>query len=449
MQEGSVSEIVIQGVTTDSRKIKPGNLFIPLVGDQFNGHTFVREAYAQGAVAAFWQKDQADAPEDIPLIFVEDTLEALQKLASNYRKALDVRAIAVTGSNGKTTTKDMLASILSTTYKVHKTQGNYNNHIGLPLTLLQLEEDTEMVVLEMGMSDRGEIDLLSKLGMPETAVVTNIGESHLLQLGSRKGIAEAKLEIIGGLKPGGLLAYNGDEPLIDQVLSEMIQPEGMLSFRYGLSTDNDLYPLGIMLDQDGTHFTINLPNSLTFYIPLLGTHNVINALAAIAVSKYMGVREQDILKGLKDLKVTSMRIEKLKGLTGLTILNDAYNASPTSVRAAIQLLEELKGYKQKFIVLGDMLELGENEEQFHREIGSSLQPELIHFVYTYGRLANNIAEEASKRYPVGRVRAFESKDDVIKAIANEANPIHDIVLVKGSRGMKLEDVVNGLLSQPI
>jgi UDP-N-acetylmuramoyl-tripeptide--D-alanyl-D-alanine ligase len=288
------------------------------------------------------------------------------------------------------------------------------------------------------------------LAKPEAAIITNIGESHLMQLGTRKGIAEAKLEIISGLKHGGLLVYNGDEPLLEEVLGELHVPQGqMLYFRYGMEPSNDLYPVGMMMDSQGTHFTLNLPNAVTFYIPLLGAHNVGNALAAIAVSKYMGVTEPDIEKGLKTIKVAGMRIESVKGVTGLTILNDAYNASPTSVKAAIRLLEELQGYRRKYIVLGDMLELGENEIEFHREIGRCLQPNFVDYVYTYGKLANYIAEEAIRRFPEGRVVAMDTKEEIVQAIADTVHPGEDIVLVKGSRGMKLEDVVNGLSSQSI
>ncbi|MFD2612805.1 UDP-N-acetylmuramoyl-tripeptide--D-alanyl-D-alanine ligase [Paenibacillus gansuensis] len=439
-----VNDHTIEGVTTDSRKIEPGQLFIPLKGENFNGHHFVEDALGMGAALAFWETGEGEAPEHLPLVLVDNTLEALQQLAASYRAQLPVRVIGVTGSNGKTTTKDMVAAILSTTYKVHKTQGNFNNHIGLPLTLLQLEEDTEMAVIEMGMSGRGEIDLLSSIAGPEAALITNIGESHLLQLGSRKAIAEAKLEITAGLKADGLLVYNGDEPLLEEGLKQLDLPEEMLRFRFGMGDTNDLYPVGVMTDGDGTRFTLNLPNSSAFFIPMLGIHNVSNALAAIAVSKYMGVSEADIAKGLKDLKVTGMRIEIVKGKTGLTILNDAYNASPTSTKAALRLLEDLSGYRKKIAVLGDMLELGSEEADFHREIGRGLQPHLIDYVYTYGELAKLIAEEAEKQYPAGRVQAFDSKEDIVKKIASIVEPDVDIVLVKGSRGMKLEDVVNGL-----
>jgi UDP-N-acetylmuramoyl-tripeptide--D-alanyl-D-alanine ligase len=448
------TEIAIQGVSTDSRTVQRGNLFIPLAGEHFDGHLYVKECYDKGAAAALWQKDHVDPPEGVPLLFVEDTLAALQQLAAGYRSELPVRIIGITGSNGKTTTKDLTAAILSTTYKTHKTTGNLNNHIGLPLTLLQLDDDTEMAVLEMGMSGRKEIELLSKLAAPEAAVITNIGEAHLEQLKSRAEIAKAKLEICSGLRPGGLLVYNGDEPLLEQTLSLLREEDnemgfvldpGMKAFRFGISEDNDISPSGIMLDGKGTHFSINSRDSEPYYIPLLGQHNVVNALASIAVCKYMGVGEQDILRGLKLVKPSGMRIEMVTGYNGVTVLNDAYNASPTSTRAALKLLEELKGYQQKFVVIGDMLELGENEKEFHCEIGRELNPSNADYIFTFGSRAEYIAKEAAERYASDRVRAMTDKRQIAHEILRLSNS-RDVVLIKGSRGMKLEEVVDILVN---
>ncbi len=442
--------IVIRGVSTDSRAIEAGSLFIPLTGEKFDGHAYVEDAIAAGAAGALWQNDHPEPPHGIPLIFVDSTLLALQSLAKAYREQLKVRIIGITGSNGKTTTKDMTSSILSTTYKVMKTKGNLNNHIGLALTLLSLEEDTEMAVIEMGMSGRGEIELLSRLAAPEAAIITNIGESHLQQLGSREEIAKAKLEILCGMPSDGLLIYNGDEPLIEQALeasraSRRCLPEGLKTFRFGFSPGNDFFPIGIMLDSEQfcTYFALNTAGSETYYIPFLGRHNVINALAAIAVSKYMGVNEANIKRGLKEATSTGMRIEVVKGANGLTILNDAYNASPTSMRAAIALLHEMKGYRRKIVVLGDMLELGGNEDLFHRQIGEVLDPEQIDYVFTYGKLTHWIAEEAASRFRPGTIIEAGDKALLAERIAELASP-QDIVLFKGSRGMRLEEVVERL-----
>ena len=434
----------IEGVSTDTRTLQPGNLFIPLdIGNRFDGHQFVREAIAKGATAALWQKDRADAPTDVPLIYVEDTLISLQELARAYRQELSVRVIGITGSNGKTTTKDMVAAVLATTYKVHKTKGNLNNHIGLPLTLLQLSEDTEMAIFEMGMSNLGEIEFLTKLARPDVVIITNVGESHLLQLGSREAIARAKLEILAGLPENGLFIYYGDEPLIEQFLPQVEQPNHMLRFSFGSAEKNDFYPIMIMTEQAGSYFQINLEKSLNFYIPVLGQHNVINALAAIAVGKYMGVSDLDLLKGLRSLEMTSMRIERVPTASKALILNDAYNASPTSMRAAIRLLEEMKGFKRKIVVLGDMLELGINEQVYHQEVGHELQPQHIDFIYTYGKLAQFIAESARTRFSGKQVKWFTDKAELIRQLQATVSE-GDLILVKGSRSMKLEEVVNAL-----
>jgi UDP-N-acetylmuramoyl-tripeptide--D-alanyl-D-alanine ligase len=446
----NANSLLIDGVSKDTRTLEPGNLYVPLIGESFDGHQFLEDAIAKGASASLWQKDHGLPPHNIPLILVDDTLAALQQLAKAYRLELDVRIVGITGSNGKTTTKDMTAAVLSTSFKVHKTIGNYNNHIGLPFTLLQLEEDTSVAVLEMGMSGRGEIRLLSELAEPEVVIITNIGEAHLLQLGTREEIARAKTEILAGLQQDGTLIYLGDEPLIEKVIPELQEHNGMKATRYqrvrfGANPNNDWFPVKTRTDTVGSYFSLNRFEDTEFYIPLLGYHNIINSLAAIAVGVHFGIPAATIADGLKASIMTSMRIELLRAPSGLTILNDAYNASPASMKAALKLLVELEGYKRKIAVLGDMLELGEQEEEFHREIGRLLNPKQIDRVYVFGRLSQHLAEEASKNYPPGKVFIFDDKSRLAQALASYTAP-DDIVLVKGSRGMKLEQVVT-LLQQ--
>lgn len=437
-------DIPIKGISTDTRTIRPGSLFVPLIGDHFDGHAYASEAYSKGAAAALWQDDHPHPPAGMPIIRVKDTLTALQQLAKSYRKQLPVRIIGITGSNGKTTTKDLVAAVLGSTFQVHKTKGNLNNHIGLPLTLLELEETTQFAVVEMGMSGRGEIELLSNLAEPEASIITMIGESHMLQLGSREEIARAKAEIVSGMPSSGLFVYNGDEPLIEQALAER-GLSGQRRIRFGSGAGNDLFPTDIRMDADGAHFQINSPGYPELFIPLLGTHNVINALAAIAIGEAFDVSTEGIAAGLRSLQMTSMRIEKLTAASGLTVLNDAYNASPASMRAAIDLTEQLGGFGRKFLVLGDMLELGEHEEEFHRGIGAMLSPERVDYVFTFGRLGRFIADEAAQRFPKACVRAFDDKEQLAAELGAEVRA-EDLVLVKGSRGMRLEHVVNALLA---
>ena len=433
------SETMVTGVTIDSRKIEKGNLFVPFKGEHTDGHVYVEQALKNGAAVALWQKDVPNPPENVELLIVDDTLAALQKIASSYLQEVNPKVIGITGSNGKTTTKDITDALLSTKYKVHKTSGNYNNHLGLPLTILGMDEDTEIAVLEMGMSSRGEIELLSNLAKPDVAIITNIGESHLLDLGSREEIAAAKLEIMAGLKEDGMLIFHGDEPLLkDQLINN-----GNRMVSFGRDHSNTIYPLEIQMDESQTVFLTNLyPEKLT--LPILGNHNVMNAMAAILTAKEFGIDFDSIQQGLLDLKVTNMRMELINGNNGVKVINDAYNASPTSMNAAIQLVGELKGFNHKYLVLGDMLELGKDEVTFHQEIGAAIPVNQIAGLFTYGELGEQIAEGAKRVLNAEQIFSFKEKKQLIDKL-KELVSENDLVLVKASRGMKLEEVVNALI----
>ncbi|MFO1446509.1 UDP-N-acetylmuramoyl-tripeptide--D-alanyl-D-alanine ligase [Bacillus sp. Bva_UNVM-123] len=433
-------DTVISGVSIDSRKIEKGNLFIPFKGEHSDGHQFVENAIKNGAAAALWEKDVPNPPLHLPILVVENTLLALQRLATEYRNTLNVKIVGVTGSNGKTTTKDMTASLLSLQYKVQKTEGNFNNEIGLPLTILGLEEDTEFAVLEMGMSSKGEIDFLTRLARPEAAIITNIGESHLLDLGSREAIAEAKLEIVNGLSDSGIIVYYGDEPLLHEQVP--VIKSNVIRKTFGRSPQNDLYPLEIEQNDSGSTFKVNITN-IEFVLPVLGTHNVLNALAAMAVANYFQVPFGKMNNGFAELKLTNMRTELLKGKKGEKIINDAYNASPTSMHAAIELISELTGCKNKILVLGDMLELGPLEEEFHLKMGESIDPDKVNYVFTFGKLGEFIAKGAKENFSSNKVFSFMEKKPLIEKLQTLVDE-QTIVLVKASRGMKLEEVVKGL-----
>jgi UDP-N-acetylmuramoyl-tripeptide--D-alanyl-D-alanine ligase len=427
------------GISINSRDDLNGKLFIPIKGERFNGHEFVKEAIEKGAVASLWDKNEPNAPKDVPLVFVDDTLKALQQLAHSYRNELTIKVVGVTGSNGKTSTKDMVYGVLSTVYKVQKTEGNFNNHYGLPLTILQTEEDTDVLVLEMGMSSRGEIELLSTIAEPDAAIITNIGESHLQDLGSREEIAEAKLEITAGLKDNGVLVYIGDETLLQERIDRY---KNVKLISFGQESSNEYFPVLVKQEVNGTSFTTN-KGSHNFFIPVLGKHNVFNALAAIAVGQLLGVSWEDSRKGLSQLKITQMRSEVVSGIKGSTLINDAYNASPTSMKAAIQLLQDLEGYKRKILVLGDMLELGDREQEFHKETGETIDPGKVNMVYTFGERGKWIAEGAKENLPEDRVLSFLSKDDLVLELEKTISD-NDVVLFKASRGIKLEEVIDKL-----
>lgn len=432
--------VVVKGVSIDTRKIEDGNLFVPFKGENVDGHQFARQAIENGASAALWDMNVPNPPEDIPVIVVEDPLLALQALANKYRHELDLKVIGITGSNGKTTTKDIVANLLSVKYRVHKTQGNYNNHIGLPLTILSLPQDSEVAVLEMGMSGFGEIELLSNISQPDAAIITNIGESHLQDLGSREGIAKAKLEIVKGLKPDGLFAYYGDEPLLQDGVKGL-DLKHMETF--GRSEANNIYPTKIEMNNQGSYFETSVAEGETFFLPVLGQHNIHNALAGILIARHFGLSVEEMKEGLQSLKLTQMRMEMVEGKKGESIINDAYNASPTSMKAAIGLVSELEGFGTKILVLGDMLELGDDEEEFHQEIGRLIDQEKVQQVFAFGQLGTFIAKGALENFPEERVHSFTDKE----SLTNELSSLikgDELILFKASRGMKLEEIIEGL-----
>jgi len=438
----TIKDITIKGVSINSLNIEKGNLFIPLIGEKRDGHEFVKSAIENGAAASLWQEDHPNPPEQLPLIFVKDTLRALQLLAKGYRDELQMKVVGITGSNGKTTTKDITAAVLSSEYKVQKTIGNFNNEIGLPLTILGLEEDTEIAVLEMGMNHFGEIDRLTNIARPDVAVITNIGDAHLQELGSREGISKAKLEILNGLRDGGLFVFNGDEPLLTEPIQSLNVNGKWRLKTFGRGLQNDLYPTSIAVTPNGMEFKVNEGED-TFLLPILGEYNVLNALSAIHVAKEFNISYPKIKESLKTIQLSNMRMELLDGINGSKILNDAYNASPTAMKAVIELVEKLEGFNRKILVLGDMLELGENEEKLHEEVGENIRSTDIDFLFTYGKLAENIAKGAKRTFSSERIFCFLDKDSLIQTL-KEMIKENDLIAVKGSRGMKLEEVAYAL-----
>ncbi|OUB07016.1 UDP-N-acetylmuramoyl-tripeptide--D-alanyl-D-alanine ligase [[Bacillus thuringiensis] serovar konkukian] len=431
----SFHHLEIHGVCIDSKNMKEGNLFVPIIRVK-DGHEYVKEAMDNGAVASLWKKSYGTPPKGIPIIFVDDTLFALQQLAQHYRRELNVKVIGITGSNGKTTVKDIIGGILSSTYRVHKTKGNFNSQIGLPLTILEMERDTEFLILEMGMSEKGQIRNLSRIAQPDVAIITMIGQSHLETLGSREEIAKAKFEIIDGLHDGGLFLYNGDEPLLSQNINML----GIESKSFGGKYTNDLFPTNVQLDEYGVHFKLNDSTKVKYDVPLHGKHNILNAIVGIAVGQFYNVPIEKIQEALQQINITQMRFQFLTAKTGFTIINDAWNASPSSMKAAIETLQKLNAYEKKMIVIGDMLELGKKGETYHREIGKMLNEESIQYVFTYGELAKIVAEEARKNYHAGKVQSFDNKAEIAEEVLKIITQ-NDVVLLKGSRGMALEEIV--------
>ena len=426
--------IEVHGVCINSKNIKEGNLFVPIIRVK-DGHDYVKEAMDNGAVASLWKKSYGTPPKGIPIIFVDETLFALQQLAQFYRSEINVKVIGITGSNGKTTVKDIIGGILSSTYRVHKTKGNFNSQIGLPLTILEMKRNTEFLILEMGMSEKGQIRKLSRIAQPDVAIITMIGQSHLETLGSREEIAKAKFEIVDGLNDDGLFLYNGDEPLLSQNINML----GIESKSFGGKYTNDLFPTNVQLDEYGVHFKLN-NSKIQYDVPLHGKHNIFNTIVGIAVGQFYKVPIEKIQEALQEINITQMRFQFLTAKTGFTIINDAWNASPSSMKAAIETLQKLNVYNKKIIVIGDMLELGRKAETYHREIGKMLNEESIQYVFTYGELAEIVAEEARKNYHTGKVQSFDNKAEIAEEVLRVITK-KDVVLLKGSRGMALEEIV--------
>ena len=426
----------VKGVSIDSRVIESQNLFIPFKGENVDGHKFVAQALKDGAGAAFYQKDvQLDGNVEGPIIWVDDTLEALQQLAKAYLKFVGPKVIAVTGSNGKTTTKDMIESVLKSHYKVKKTQGNYNNEIGLPLTILELDQDTEISILEMGMSGFGEIELLSNIAHPDIAVITNIGESHMQDLGSREGIAQAKSEITKGLIDGGLFIYDGDEPLLKPHVEQLNHVD---CISIGLESSNVKTCHFEQVTDKGIQFKFNGTDQ--YKLPVLGAHNMKNATIAITIGEQLNLDYETIYHNISHVQLTGMRMEQHHLDDNTVIINDAYNASPTSMKAAIDTLSNMGG--RKSIILADVLELGGISEEMHKSVGDYLEDKAIANLYTFGNESKFINETGQPH--VDKAVHFEDKQLLIDHILDNMTQ-GDKILVKGSRGMKLEEVVEAII----
>lgn len=425
-------------IMTDSRERVDNGLFIPIIGERFDAHQFIEQAIENGAVAALWDRKKeipSTIPESFVFFFVDDTVQALQQLAKKYRQDVNPIVIGITGSNGKTTTKDLVSSVLATKYRTHRTVGNFNNEIGMPLTILQMKDDTEVLVVEMGMSDFGEIDRLTNIAQPDYAIITNIGESHIEHLGSREGIAKAKLEITNGLKRDGKLLIDGDEKLLD-ICKEK---ENVISI--GFNENLTVTITNVQFIKQMTTFEVNGKH---YEIPLLGAHHAKNATFAITIGESLELTEEQIQTGLKLVEHTSMRFEWLTGKNGVTIINDAYNASPTSMKAAIDVLKQLTGFKRKIVVLGDILELGKYSESLHRSVAQHISFP-INIVYTHGNEARVISQEIIKRKKGIESSHFDDKEELINKLQEHANE-ETIILFKASRGMKFEQFVESLLN---
>lgn len=404
----------IENVIMDSRKVQKGDLFFAIN----NGNQYINEVLEKGASIVVADNYLGD---DKRVFKVPNTVEFMQKFAKEYRKALGLKVIAITGSNGKTTTKDMIYSVLSKKYKTKKTEGNYNNHIGLPFTILQLEEKDEVVVLEMGMSGFGEIDLLSSIAKPDIGVITNIGDSHLEFLKTRENVFKAKTELLNYVSSENTYII-GDDQYLKNVVGNKI----------GFNRENNFIIEDFIDSNDGMSFKIE---DSEYNLNLNGKHNALNAGMAIAIGKRFGLTSEEIKEGLKNLHLTPMRFQKIEK-EDVIYINDAYNASPISMEYSLNTFDKLYNNMKKIVVLGDMLELGEKEIEFHREIIEKALSIKCDKIYLYGERMKKAYDLLAKN---DKIRCFNDKEDIVKLIANETEKV--AVLLKGSRGMKLEEII--------
>ena len=430
-------------VGTDSRTIKKGMLFIPLSGEQFDGHEYIGDALLGGAAACFTERVPEAMLEGKAYIQVPDPLEALGTLAKYYKSKFPVPVIAVTGSVGKTTTKDMLTSVLGEKFKVMKTEGNFNNEVGLPLTLLRLAPEHELAVLELGMNHSGEIDYLSSLVEPEMVVITNIGDAHMENLGSRKGILAAKCEIFNHAKPEAVTLLNGDDALLRTL-------EGERSILWcGEGENCQLQAQEIEL-VSGSHIHCEATSpkqQYTLDIPAIGKHMIYPTLFAIAAGEHFGLTAEQIQAGIARFAPTKMRMNILRRKNGITILDDAYNANPQSMRAAVEALDTMPE-RFKIAILGDMFELGPLAPALHRGVGEYLARTHVHALVAIGENARQIYEAAVEG-GIGSARHFEQKEEALRELA-ELLRSDAVLLVKASRGMHFEVITEHLkeLTEP-
>lgn len=440
---------ICENFCIDSREIKSGDVFVGIKGERVNGNELYEEVLKKGAKCLILEN--VEIPEDIikkytdsAIIIVEDTIKALQQIAEYKRNLYKIPVIAITGSVGKTSTKDIVAEVVSKKYKVLKTQGNLNNHIGLPLTILKLK-DHEALVVEMGMNNLGEISVLTNIAKPNVAVITNIGTSHIGNLGSRDNILKAKLEILEGLSKDGVLIINKDNDLLKKWYEENEKTIGFKMKTYGIKEKSDFTGYSIKNKENGSTYKIDIDNN-TYEVEIKvgGEHFVLNSLCAISVANVFQIPIDMIINGILNFELTKNRME-IKKKNNITLINDCYNANYDSMKAALDFLGTNKN-NRKIAILGDMLELGSFSEELHQKVGSEVSKNKIDILITVGNCAKSISYSA-KECGMEEKNIFDCKNNIeainkIKTIMKE----NDVILVKASNGMKFKEIVDGILN---
>ncbi|MEI6133005.1 MAG: UDP-N-acetylmuramoyl-tripeptide--D-alanyl-D-alanine ligase [Bacillota bacterium] len=433
---------VFTGVDTDSRKIHEGSLFVPIVGEKFDGHEYIESSIAAGASGALSDRVFVSSST---ILKVDDTKKALGDLAKWYLDSFNIPVVAITGSVGKTSTKEMVHAIMQKKFSTLKTPGNYNNDIGLPLSIFNMSDEYNAIVLEMGMSGLGEISRLSEIASPDIGIITNIGISHIEKLGSRQNILKAKLEIVDGMKDDGIVILNSDDPMLAGVRDFI----GKKVITYGTEEDADIRAEAVFgKGEFGSEFSLSINgerHEVKLNVP--GSHNVYNALAAIAVGSIFGISTSDSIEALSDfVSDDSMRMF-IKEIGGIKIINDSYNASPISMKAALSVLSELRVSGKKYAVLGDILELGEWSQKAHIEVGESAKFNGIDVLVVVGEFAKHTANGASEAgFNEGNIHIFNNNSEVIAFLFDNITE-GDSLLIKGSRGAKMEQVYKAIVEK--
>jgi UDP-N-acetylmuramoyl-tripeptide--D-alanyl-D-alanine ligase len=427
--------VVINKVSTDSRTIKPGELFVALRGENFEGHNFVEAAAKAGATSALVDLNwSGNVPNNFALVRAADTLRAYQALAGNYRRSLALKVLAITGSNGKTSTKDFAASVLARKFQVTKTEGNFNNHVGLPRTILEATSEDEVAVWELGMNHPGEIAALAKIAAPDAAIITNIGVAHIEFMGSREAIAMEKGALAEAIEPQGTVILNADDSF-----SEGIAARTRAKVILAGTTDGAVRAIEIRQSADGSEFTIvEGAHRCRAQLPVAGLHMVQNALLAVAAGRAFGLSIEECAAGLAAAPLTKARLQ-IKQIGGVQFLDDSYNANPDSVKAALRTLVELDTDGKRIAVLGEMRELGGESERGHREVGETAATLGVNQLITIGEMAELIAEGA-RAAGLHKVSSAPSTAEAAKVLGEIAKP-GDLVLIKGSRAARTEEVI--------
>jgi UDP-N-acetylmuramoyl-tripeptide--D-alanyl-D-alanine ligase len=435
----------IRSVTSDSRHVEPFSLFIAIKGDKHDGHNHLSEVAGKGAIAALVSEPPAQQHPNLHLIGVEDTRRAMGRLATFVRRQLQSRVIAVAGSNGKTTTKNLIDAVLRPHLKGSISPKSFNNDIGVPLAIFPADPSQDYLVLEVGTNHHGEVKTLSEMALPDMAVITNVGAEHLEGLDDLDGVRREEASIVTGLNPRGCLIVNGD----DAGLVSLVSRYPGQTIKFGFNTSgNDLFATDVECTQAGTYFNLNGNPRRRLFVPLLGRHSACNALAAIAVARKMNIAEDAIIDSLAHATAVDMRL-KLSTHAGVTLLNDAYNANPNSTRAAIETLLALPASGRRVAVLGDMLELGKHSDAYHKDTGVLAANSNLDLLICVGKKAKLIAASAKAAgMEAGNIVTYPNAEAAARNVTKRVKG-HDLVLLKASRSIGLEAVAKAIETRTV